>query len=74
VAKYNRLTIYEREEISLGLAKGCNLREIASLLTRSPSTVCHEINRNTKYGQEYRAVKAQRFADKLTHTPVKNVN
>ena len=68
MAKYNRLTIYEREEISLGIAKGRSLRDIASSLARSPSTVCYEINRNTKYGQEYRAVKAQHCSDKLAHT------
>jgi IS30 family transposase len=38
-----------------------------SPLARSPSTVCHEINRNTKYRQEYSVVQAQRHTDKLAH-------
>lgn len=68
MARYLRLTIKEREEISLGLAKGHSLRNIAASLGRSPSTICHEINRNTEDGQPYRAVKAQRRANQLTHT------
>lgn len=68
MARYPRLTIKEREEISLGLAKGHSLRNIAASLGRSPSTICHEINRNAEDGQPYRAVKAQRRANQLTHT------
>lgn len=36
-------------------------------LFRSSSTICREVNRNTANGQAYRAVKAQRRADKLRH-------
>ena len=68
MVQYPRLNINEREEISLGLAKGRSQRDIAALLGRSPSTICHEIKRNSKYGQPYRAVKAQRHANRLTHT------
>lgn len=67
MARYRKLNVFEREEISLGLASGRSQREIAVSLGRSPSTICHEISRNTKYGQLYRAVKAQYRADKLTH-------
>jgi len=33
---YHRLDVCEREEISLGLAKGCSQRDIAVSLGRSP--------------------------------------
>ena len=67
MAPYHRLNVSEREEISLGLAKGRSRRDIAASLGRSPSTICHEISRNTKYGQPYRAVKAQCRVNRLTH-------
>ena len=67
MSQYHRLTVNEREEISRGLAQGLSQRYISSLLGRSPSTICHEISRNTIYRQPYRAVKAQRYADKLSH-------
>lgn len=66
--KYPRLNINEREEISLGIAKGRSQRDIAISLGRSPSSISREINRNTEYGQFYRAVKAQKRANRLTHT------
>ncbi len=68
MAQYPRLNVLEREEISLGLTKGFSQRDIAASLGRSPSTISHEINRNTEYGQPYRAVKAQRRANRLAHT------
>ena len=68
MTQYPRLNINEREEISLGLAKGRSQRDIAASLSRSPSTICHEIKRNSEYGQPYRAVKAQRRVNRLTHT------
>lgn len=68
MAQYPRLNINEREEISRGLAKGLSQRDIAALLGRSPSTISREINRNSKNWQPYRAVKAQRRANRLTHT------
>ena len=48
------LTLSEREEISRGIAAQLSMREIASQLGRSPSTVSREINRNGGYRQ-YRA-------------------
>jgi IS30 family transposase len=67
MAQYPRLNINEREEISRGLAKGLSQRDVASLLGRSPGTISREINRNSKSCQPYRAVKAQRRANRLTH-------
>ena len=67
MAQHPRLNINEREEISRGLARGISERDIAASLSRSPSTISREINRNSKYGQPYRAVKSQRRADRLTH-------
>ena len=68
MSPYNRLNVNEREEISLGLARGFSQRSIAASLKRSPSTICGEISRNTKNGQEYRAVKAQKQTNRLLHT------
>ena len=64
---YHRLNVNEREEIALWLAKGRSQHEIASSLGRSTGTICREINSKTKYGQEYRAVQAQRRTDRSTH-------
>ena len=52
------LTLSEREEISRGIAAQLSMREIASQLGRSPSTVSREINRNGGYHQ-YRANAAE---------------
>jgi len=65
--RYHRLNVNEREEIALGLAKGRSQHDIAASLGRFPSTICHEINRNTWYGQQYRAIQAQRRTDRLIH-------
>jgi IS30 family transposase len=67
MAQHSRLNINEREEISRGLARGVSQRAIAASLSRSPSTISREINRNNKNWQPYRAVKSQRRADRLTH-------
>jgi IS30 family transposase len=40
------LTLAEREEISVGLARGDSIRLIATLLGRAPSTISREITRN----------------------------
>lgn len=44
MSQYSRLNVNEREEISLGIAKRLSQRSIAVLLSRSPSTIFHEIN------------------------------
>ena len=40
------LSFAEREEIALGRARGCGVREIARLTGRSPSTISRELRRN----------------------------
>ena len=55
------LTLSEREEISRGLATSQSMRAIAIRLSRSPSTVCREINRNGGY-YHYRATDAEQAA------------
>ncbi len=55
------LTLSEREEISRGLATSQSMRAIAIRLSRSPSTVCREINRNGGY-YHYRATHAEQAA------------
>ena len=52
------LTLAEREVISRGLATKLSMREIASQLSRSPSTVSREIQRNGGYAS-YRASSAE---------------
>lgn len=63
--RYYRLNVNEREEIAIGIAQGRNQHDIAVLLGRSPSTIYHEINRNAWYGQQYRAIQAQRHSNRL---------
>jgi IS30 family transposase len=54
------LTLAEREEISRGLVAGDSIQSIARRLSRSPSTVCREIKRNS--GGGYRANHADQLA------------
>lgn len=55
------LSLEEREEISRGLVTNESIRSIATRLTRSPSTISREINRNGGY-HDYRASDAERAA------------
>ena len=55
------LSLSEREEISLGLAEGQSMREIASSIQRAPSTVSREIGRHRGRAR-YRAAEADRRA------------
>lgn len=55
------LSLSEREEISRGLANDLTLRDIATQLDRSASTISREINRNGGY-DDYRAVEADQAA------------
>jgi len=62
------LTLAEREEISRGIATGCSIRSIAASLSRAPSTISREINRNG--GQRgYRASQADQAAWDRAHRP-----
>ena len=66
------LSFAEREEIALGRARGCGVREIARELARSPSTISRELRRNaaTRSGKlEYRATTAQWHADRRGARP-----
>jgi IS30 family transposase len=55
------LSLSEREDISRGIAAALTIRAIAAQLSRSPSTVCREINRNGGY-YHYRATHAEQAA------------
>ncbi|MCF6777996.1 IS30 family transposase, partial [Thiotrichales bacterium 19X7-9] len=55
------LNLSEREEISRGISAQLSLRQIASRLKRSPSTISREINRNGGRAK-YRAVDADKKA------------
>ena len=55
------LSLSEREEISRGIVAGHPIRSIAATLSRSPSTVSREINRNGGL-QCYRANEADQAA------------
>jgi IS30 family transposase len=52
----------ERETVSLGLAQGHSLRELARRLGRSPRTVSREVARNVTRGRPYRACTAHTIA------------
>ena len=56
-----RLSLFEREEISRGLAAGLSIRAIAVALDRSPSTISREVSRNGG-GRRYRAARADQAA------------
>ena len=58
----------EREEISRGIAIQLSMRKIAVLLSRSPSTISREINRNGGY-DHYRAVQAEQEAWRRAKRP-----
>jgi IS30 family transposase len=66
------LSFVEREEIALCFARGLGVREIATRLGRSPSTISRELRRNaaTRGGHaEYRATTAQWHADRRAKRP-----
>jgi IS30 family transposase len=58
----------EREEISRGIVAGLSIRTIAMQLSRAPSTVSREINRNGGRRQ-YRAAQADEAAWQRAHRP-----
>jgi len=67
MSQYHRLTVNEREEISLGLAQGHSRRDIAHTLGRYPSTISREIKRNNDSVSCYRAIESQARADYQAH-------
>ena len=62
------LSLSEREEISRGLVAAHSLRQIATALKRSPSTISREIHRNGGY-DSYRATHADKAAWARAHRP-----
>ena len=65
---YSHFTIEERISIKHLLAKGVSIRQIASELGRSPSSVSREIKRNSgepnEYGDTHRVKSAEKFCKK----------
>jgi len=60
------LRLSEREEISRGIVAGHSLRSIAKAVSRAPSTVSREVNRNGGR-RDYRASKAEQAAWERAH-------
>ena len=63
------LSVAEREEIALGLAREESLRSIAARLGRSPSTISREVARNSRGRGAYRALAAQGHAQHRAARP-----
>jgi IS30 family transposase len=57
--KYNHLTVEEREKIQEMLWQKSSIRNIAKILSRSPSSISREINRNIPLQRSYRPRLAQ---------------
>src|SRR5664279_1631581 len=74
---YTRLSAFEREEISRGLAAGQSLRKIATNLARPPSTLSRELSRMRYNPSSYRAtfsheVALRRRSHRADHRLVQN--
>jgi IS30 family transposase len=66
------LTLTEREEISRGPVAGDSIQSIARRLSRSPSTICREIKRNS--GEKgYRASHADQLVFRSADSRTKSV-
>jgi IS30 family transposase len=66
------LSFAEREEIAILHAQHFGIRDIARLISRSPSTISRELRRNAATrngGLEYRATTAQWHADRKARRP-----
>ncbi len=73
MAKYQRITITEREEISRQIASGYSLRAIAASLRRAPSSISREILQSQVVERKYyRAICAQQQSNKMRHKLRKN--
>ncbi|OGW68268.1 MAG: transposase [Nitrospirae bacterium RIFCSPLOWO2_02_FULL_62_14] len=71
MARYHRLNVMEREELSRLLAAGSSLRAIGRALSRAPSTVSRELARQPASPVTYRAVRAQQRAQRWARHPRK---
>jgi IS30 family transposase len=72
MAKYQRLSIIEREEISRHIASGSSLRKIAGSLHRAPSSMSREIRRSVVHRKFYRAIFAHGQSNRIRHKLRKN--
>ena len=66
---YHRLCLVEREELSRYLVLDYSYRQIARCLNRSTSTIMREVRRNEVRRWSYRAVLAQRRAQRISQKP-----
>lgn len=71
MARYQRLTLMEREELSRMLAAGHSLRAVAQAIQRAPSTLSRELTRHRTSPATYRAVPAHQRAQRGAHQPRK---
>ena len=71
MARYRRLSLMEREELSRMLATGASLCMIARHLERWPSSLSRELARHATSRLTYRAVVAHRRALRCVHQPRK---
>jgi transposase, IS30 family len=62
---YTRINVFEREEISRGLALAHSFQKIAKCLKRPASTISREIKRNQCSKFDYRAIVAQSRAKRM---------
>ena len=69
MSNYKRLNFTDREELSRYLILNYSYRKIGTLLGRSPSTICREVNRHSLTKKSYRAISAQQTARQLAHKP-----
>ena len=71
MARYRRLNLMEREELSRMLAAGASLRAAGQALSRAPSTLSRELARHHTSPVTYRAVRAHERAQRWAHRPRK---
>lgn len=71
MARYQRLSFMEREELSRMLAAGSSLRAAGQALSRAPSTLSRELARQHASFVTYRAVRAHQRAQRRAHHPRK---
>src|SRR5438093_5726232 len=71
MARYHRLSVMEREELSRLLAAGYSLRATHQALKRAPGTLSRELTRHWTSPATYRAVPAHQRAQRWAHRPRK---
>jgi IS30 family transposase len=71
MARYQRLHLTEREELSRMLAAGYSLRATAQAMQRAPSTLARELTRHRTSPVTYRAVPAHQRAQRWARQPRK---